>query len=363
MSSSGSKRARVRDVWNMRMRCRLPKIPPKANWRFLNLDALLLVFFSIPFILLYIFVPSTFEVSWKGRARYVIFVWLVVLEIFLSKSRLVKLDIDVHPSQATVRFVSGLIALLVPTAFTLWQFVSEGRSSVTLLGRLVGAAFPEKELSWPLAFESVLFACSFILSVWLLQNRDGLRRLKISLFFIGSVATFFMIDAFFYAGTAWLLQLFVPPIVSVAAFFLNSLGYPTTTTPYADGHLLLLRKAGGHNMNLQVYWPCAGVHSLVIYTFLILLFFKNAEISKKKKFMYIIVGAIGTFMANTLRIVSIGIIGAESGPPASHLFHEYFGELFFIAWIVVYMVTVFLYESRHKTKISSVVEKRAHGAP
>ncbi len=343
----------------MRIRGRLPKITLDTRWRFLNLDALLLVFFSLPFILLYIFVPATFELSWKGRMQYVIFVWLVLLETFLSKKRLVKPGVDAQQGKTTARFIIGFIALLVPTVFTLWQFMSGGRSSVTLLGRLVGAPFPDLELDWPLAFEYVLFACSFILAVWLLQYRDGLGRLKISLFFIGSVATFFMVDAFFHYGTAWLLQLFVPPIVSVAAFFLNALGYPTTTGPYADGYLLLLRKAGGHNMNLLVYWACAGVHSLVIYTFLILILFKNAEIPQKRKFIYIVVGAIGTFMANTLRIVSIGIIGVESGPEASHLFHEYYGELFFIAWIVVYMVTIFLLEYRQKKKRWHVVGKRA----
>jgi thaumarchaeosortase len=326
----------------------LTKIALDASWRFRNLNVLLVVFFSVPIILLYIFVPSTFEVSWKGRVPYMIFIWLVVLEIFLSRNKLAKLDINAEPNQAITSFILGLTALFIPTAFTLWQFMGGGRDLVTSLGRLVMAPCPAAD--WPLAFESMVFACSFILSVWLLQNRDGLRRFKVSLFFIGAVATFFMVDTFFHFGTVWLLQLFVPPIASTAAFFLNILGYSTTATPYADGYLLLLRRPGGHNMNLLVYWPCAGVHSLIIYTFVILLFFKNTEISSRRKIVYVIVGAVGTFMVNILRIVSIGIIGGNTGPEASRLFHEYYGELFFVFWIVVYLVAVFLYESRHKAR-------------
>ncbi|NIO38203.1 hypothetical protein GTO27_10965, partial [Candidatus Bathyarchaeota archaeon] len=38
------------------------------------------------------------------------------------------------------------------------------------------------------------------------------------------------------------------------------------------------------------------------------------------------------------------------------LFHEYYGELFFIVWIVVYLIAVFLYESRYRAKKRSVME-------
>ena len=332
----------------MTIRRWLQKTTSGVDWRFFSLDILLFMFFLVPIVLLYIFVPLTFQVSWKGRVSYLIFLWLVLLEIFLSRHRLPKFNIIAKLRQADVRFISGLIVLLTPTAFTLWQFLSGGEDMVILLGRLVGAPFPEWD--WPLAFESMLFAVCFVLSVWLLQSLIGLRRFKVSLFFLGAVATFFMADTFYHLGTVWFLQLLVPPIVSMAAFLLNILGYPTTTTLYADGYLLAIRKAGGDHMNLLVYWPCAGVHSLTIYTIVFLLLFKNMMVSSKRKIAYLLVGAVGTFMANILRIVSIAIIGANTGPAASRLFHEYYGELFFVIWIVVYLAAIFLYESRHKTK-------------
>lgn len=326
----------------------LQKITAGVDWRFFSLDILVFMFFLVPIVLLYIFVPLTFQVSWKGRVSYLMFLWLVLLEIFLSRHRLPKFNIFAKLRQVNVRFISGLIVLLAPTAFTLWQFMSGGGDLVILLGRFVGAPFPE--LDWPLAFESMLFAVCFILSAWLLQSLTGLRRFKVSLFFIGAVAAFFMVDTFYHQGTVWFLQILVPPIASVAAFFLNVLGYPTTTSAYADGYLLAVRKAGGYQMNLLVYWPCAGVHSLTIYTIVILLLFKNMMVSSKRKIAYLLVGAVGTFMANILRIVSIGIIGANTGPAASRLFHEYYGELFFVVWTVVYLIVVFLCESHHKTK-------------
>jgi len=326
----------------------LEKITSGINRQLSNLDALLVVFFSVPIVLLYIFVPSTFQGTWKGRFPYLIFVWLLLLEILLSRHRLPRGNVIAERKQVNARLVLGLVVLLVPTTFVLWEHMGGGRDAVISLGQLVGAPFPEAWWDWPLAFESMVFTFCFVLSGWLLQNRDGLRRFKVSLFFIGAVAFSFMTDAFYHGGTVWFLQLLVPPIVSIAAFFLNILGYNTIATAYADGYLLAIRKAGSYPMNLLVYWPCAGVHSLIIYTIVMLLFFKNTQISSRRKIVYLVVGAVGTFMANILRIVSIGTIGANTGPEASRLFHEYYGELLFVVWTVVYLVAVFLYESRHK---------------
>ncbi len=332
----------------------LRKISLGINWRFLNLDVLLLVFFSVPIVLLYISVPSTFQGTWKGRFPYLFFIWLLFLETFLSRHKLPRVNVIAQLKQLNVRFILSLVVLLVPTAFALWENMSGGRDSIISLGRLVGAPFPEKWWDWPLAFESLTFAFCFAFSIWLSQNRDGLRRFKVSLFFISAVAVFFMTDAFYHGGTVWFFQLLVPPIGSLAAFFLDILGYNTITTTittiYGEGYLLAVGKAGGSSMNLLVYWPCAGVHSLIIYTIVILLFFKNLEISSKRKSVYLAVGAVGTFMANIFRIVSIAIIGVNTGHEASRLFHAYYGELFFVVWIVVYLIAVFLYESRHETK-------------
>ena len=115
--------------------------------------------FLVPIVLLYVFVPLTFQVSWKGRVSYVMFLWLVLLEIFLSRHRLSEFNIVAELRQVNVKVISGLIVLLVPTVFTLWQFVGGGGDLVIVLGRLVGAPFPE--VDWPFAFEFMLFAESF----------------------------------------------------------------------------------------------------------------------------------------------------------------------------------------------------------
>ena len=69
--------------------------------------------------------------------------------------------------------------------------------------------------------------------------------------------------------------------------------------------------------------------------------------------VYIIVGigAVGTFIANILRIVTICIIGINSGPEAMTLFHNYYGELFLIAWIIIYVAILLLLGRRIRPRL------------
>lgn len=168
-----------------------------------------------------------------------------------------------------------------------------------------------------------------------------------------------------------------------------------------DMPVLLFFKNGKliKNFRPAIFWPCAGIHSLLIYTLVILLFIKNtpfsiqgklirASIPRRLKFMaksnripsllkhriihttilvaekffvnalrmipiYIIVavGAVGTFIANIIRIVSICIIGVEKGSEAAQLFHSYYGELYFIVWIITYLVILLLLSRRIRARL------------
>ena len=55
---------------------------------------------------------------------------------------------------------------------------------------------------------------------------------------------------------------------------------------------------------------------------------QNHSARAKRKIIYVAVGAIGTFIINVLRIVTICIIGRNVGREAMKMFHNYYGELF-----------------------------------
>jgi len=71
-----------------------------------------------------------------------------------------------------------------------------------------------------------------------------------------------------------------------------------------------------------------------------------------RKIIYVIVGAAGTFFVNILRIVTIYVLGIHGGDSPAKLFHEFYGEFFFIAWMFAYLSIIYLFETRFINKIS-----------
>jgi exosortase/archaeosortase family protein len=62
------------------------------------------------------------------------------------------------------------------------------------------------------------------------------------------------------------------------------------------------------------------------------------------------IGAVGTFLVNVLRIVTICIIGLKVGSAAAQYFHDFYGELFFISWMLVYFA-VFVFGPKMVAKM------------
>jgi exosortase/archaeosortase family protein len=91
-----------------------------------------------------------------------------------------------------------------------------------------------------------------------------------------------------------------------------------------------------------IAWPCAGIESFLIFTVVALLFLKRMPMSLKAKVSYFAVGAVATYFINVLRIVTIFTIGMDNGTTseAVNLFHNYYGPLYSIAWIVAYPLII-----------------------
>ncbi|MCK4433881.1 exosortase/archaeosortase family protein, partial [Candidatus Bathyarchaeota archaeon] len=91
-----------------------------------------------------------------------------------------------------------------------------------------------------------------------------------------------------------------------------------------------------------IAWPCAGVESLIIYTLVILLFLKESLIPWKQRIVYFAIGAIVTYFINVLRIVTIFVISipCHSTQNAVWRFHNIYGQLYSIAWIISYPLII-----------------------
>ena len=96
----------------------------------------------------------------------------------------------------------------------------------------------------------------------------------------------------------------------------------------------------GKSVSIAIAWPCAGVHSMFLYTLIMLLLFRKSSMSRFRKLIYFIVGAIGTYLVNVLRIIAYYFIRVKSGLSAATTFHDQYGEILFVTWILLYILLI-----------------------
>jgi thaumarchaeosortase len=333
---------------------RLETFLSRIDWHFFSQIALLFAAFIVPLIILYLIDGGSFEYLWKGRAPYLLFLWLFALEAALGWKKLKK----EQPKFWTKKTVLAAVTLLLPTSYAVGLTFGL-RTGIEALGRAVGVPIIGGDTwylthSWLFSLEYVLFAAFFVASIWLLYGVQGLKSFAVSSFFIAGVGIFYMIDTFYPYGTFTVLQSLVPITTSGVTSILNLLGYSTQTFPGGtDGLGLTVTGASGKTYQAIVSWSCAGSHSLFLYSFMIMLFLRGTSISRTRKIVYVVAGAAGTFIVNIFRIVAILLAGVNSGASLAQTFHEFYGEFFFIAWMFIYLTLIYLLETRLIPKISN----------
>jgi thaumarchaeosortase len=314
--------------------------------------------FVVPLIILYSIDSGSFDYLWKGRAPYLLFLWLFGLETALVWKKLT----EEQSTFWTKKTVLAAIVLLLPTVYAVGLNFGLD-AGIVELGKAVGVPIIDGDTwylthSWPFSLEYVLFAVFFVASIWLLYGVRGLKAFSVSAFFVGGVGIFYMIDTFYPNGTFTVLQSLVPITTSGVAVILNLLGYVTEILPTGEEGLYLeVSIGGGRPYGAIVAWSCAGSHSLFLYSFMIMLFLRGTSISRMRKIIYVALGAAGTFFVNILRIVTIYVIGISSGDSPAKLFHEFYGEFFFIAWMFIYLTIIYLFETRLIGKISGTKKR------
>lgn len=331
----------------------LKRLLSRIDRYFLLQTALVFAAFTVPLVILYILDAGSFDLLWKGRAPYLLFLWLFFVETALGWKKL-KTERTIFWTKKTVL---AAVILLLPTVYSVGLHFGL-QAGIVELGKAVGVPaeqYGEWYLthSWPFSFEYILFAVFFVTSIWLLYGVRGLKTFAVSSFFIGGVGVFYMIDTFYPYGTFTVLQSFVPVTVYGASSILNLLGYGTQTFSGGANGLGLTVTGANSTYSAIVSWSCAGSHSLFIYSFMIMLFLRGTNISRTRKIIYVIAGAVGTFFVNIVRIVAILLAGVNSGASLAATFHEFYGEFFFIAWMFIYLSIIYLFETRFINKIRS----------
>lgn len=290
----------------------------------------------------------SFEVTWKGRMFYLIFLWLLVIESVISWHEIA----GIKP--CGYRILASLMLALIPTLYVLaTNFLGLDLILLRIGHDTFGirSVTPENQpwdflyLQWPISCEYIVFTAFFVGAVVLAYRRKGLKYFSISLTLLGGIGTAYMFDTIYPFGVFRPLQAFALPTSAIAAAILDLLGYAVRLTfpVYAfDSYLPSLAISMGEKSTPPVIiaWACAGVQSLLLYVVIILVFFKKAELSAFRKLAYFIIGLFATFFVNVLRVISILIIMLDQGNEAGMVFHNTYGEMYSVIWILLFMLLI-----------------------
>ena len=285
---------------------------------------------SSPILFSMIAFPDSITWSWnEGRGGYffaLIFIVaeLIGLKIVISKRRLL----------AVIPMAVVVITYLISLEYGLREYIIESAKSFNV----------ELIYSWTWMWDFVVMAIFVVVSLSIFFGRRWVRIAPAGPIFLAGTAIILSLDAFFPYDTLGPLQYIVPYFVQANVWMITALDLGTAI---ARDNVMFLRGDHG-SMALQVFWPSAGVHSIIIFSLVIGAFMLKLNIPRNRKIIYFILGIIGTIIVNLIRIFSLSwyALKVTTDPVAWEEYHKIAGEIMFLPWLFAFVLVVILIESK-----------------
>jgi len=303
-----------------------------------------------------------FDLTFKGRMFYLFFMWLLLLETILDWEVIIEKQ---HRFQNRFRVLLLCIFAAVPTIYILsvnflglnQMILDFGQGLHIRSGNFINE-------HWPLSVEYLILVSFFIFATWLAYGLSGLKSFSISLSLLAGIGVVYLVDTIWPFGTLKPMQLLAVPTAACATALLELLGYnvelkyPVFSPEYGSMPLMKVWKGEELPITRLIGWPCAGVHSLFLFTLITLVFFKKTTMQRERKIIFFLIGAAGTYLTNVFRIASFFIIAIHYGENAGNVFHDSYGELYFMAWIFLYFLIVIVIQSGKISRFTQAFRKR-----
>ncbi len=139
----------------------------------------------------------------------------------------------------------------------------------------------------------------------------------------------------------------VPPVLRLVAWTLDLFA---PGADHSQWNVLMLQNSLG-SMNLQVFWPSAGLDGIVIGLLVVFAICVKVGTGWARGALYLFLGVVGSFLVNVLRLAVLAVYAMSNitNPKAFEAFHSVAGELIFIPWIIVFVILILRRESRIST--------------
>ena len=292
---------------------------------------------SSPILFALVVFPDSFSLSWnQGRGGFLFALAFVVAELVG-----LKLNIPTKRLLAVIPLVALTIAYLIGLEYGLREYI-EG-----------GAEIYDVQLifSWTWMWDFIVMTAFMVATLFIFFGTKWIRISPAGPIFLGGSAVILSLDAFFPYDTLGPLQYVVPYLVQTNAWIITTFDLGIAT---ARDNLLFLK--GDHGpFALQVFWPSAGVHSVIIYSLVMMAFLLKMNIQKNRKIVYFAIGILGTIGINMIRIFSLSLFALKVSTNAVEFeeFHSVAGEIMFLPWLFIFLLIVTAIETKRLKKLES----------
>jgi thaumarchaeosortase len=285
--------------------------------------------------------PDSFSMSWnQGRGGFLFGLAFIVAEIIgikfiVSRTRLI---FGIPLAVATIIY-------FVLLDFGLHDYIINAAPAFNV--QLI--------YSWEWFWDFLVITIFAISASILMFGKKWIRIVIAGPVFLAGSAIILSLDAFFPYDTLGPLQYFVPHLVQTNVWIINAFELGTAT---ARDNLMFLQ--GDHGpFALQVFWPSAGVHSVVIYSLVMMAFLLKMNIKQNRKIMYFGLGIIGTIVINLIRIFSLSVFALKvsTNPVEFEEYHSVAGEIMFLPWLFGFLLVVTIIETKRMKKKEASLQK------
>ncbi len=285
--------------------------------------------------------PGSFSLGWnQGRGGFLfamtfIAAELIGLKLEISKKRLV----------AAIPIAGTAIAYLVGVEYGLKDYLVSIAPQFNVL----------LKDSWIWMWDFIVIAAFFMITLTVLFGKKWIRISPAGPIYAAGTAIILSLDAFFPYDSLGPLQYVVPYLVKLDVFLITTFNLGIAS---AHGNIIFL--SGDHGpFALQVFWPSAGVHSIIIYSLVMMAFLLKMNIPRKRKAGYFAMGVIGTIGVNVIRILSLSLFVLKVSTNVNEFqsFHGIAGEIMFLPWLFVFLLVVTYVETKRLKKSEVKVAK------
>jgi thaumarchaeosortase len=285
--------------------------------------------------------PDTFSLGWnQGRGGLLFALAFVAAELIG-----IKLEIPKKRLVAAIPLAGAAIAYLVAIEFGLKSYLAAiaPQFHVLLLD------------SWDWMWDFIVFAVFFVSILTVLFGKRWIRISPAGPIYTAGTAIILSLDAFFPYDSLGPLQYVVPYLVKLDVFLITTFNLGIAS---AHGNIMFL--SGDHGpFALQVFWPSAGVHSMIIYSLVMMAFLLKMNIPRNRKAVYFVLGVVGTIGVNVIRILSLSLFVLKVSTDVNEFqsFHGIAGEIMFLPWLFVFLLIVTYIETKRLKKNEVKVAK------